>query len=197
MSNTFYKNGFIIKSYEEQSSYRDDDTYLGIGKYITWPLDTFTDTVSVSLTKEAIERWFGYQDNRLYVVPDLEYLQRYAYHCRELNISIFCMQVESCNSIITTAFSLPVTRCLGYEYVDVDMSTSCMREDLFADNTYIQSIFAPIKQSLNMYGLIDSIDIMQQYKLRRKQLINEGYDIEEYFCPTVVRLSEVTINEAF
>ena len=197
MSNAFYKNGFLIKSYEEQSSYTGDDTYLGIGRYITWPLDTYTDTVSVSLTTEAIERWFGYQDNRLYVVPDLEYLQRYVYHCRELNVPIFCMQVESSNSIITTAFSLPVVRCLGYEYVDVDMSTSCMREDLSTDDTYLQSIFAPIKQSLNMYGLIDSIDIMHQYELRRKQLINEGYDMEEYFCPTVVRLSEVTIDEAF
>ena len=194
MSSAFYKNGFLIKSYEEQSSYKGDDTYLGIGRYITWPLDTLTDTVSVSLTTEALERWFGYQDNRLYVVPDLEYLKRYAYHCRELNISIFCMQVESSNSIITTAVSLPVVRCLGYEYVDVDMSTSCMREDLVMTDSYIQNAFSPIKKSLNKYGLFDSTYSIQQYEKCRNQLINEGYDMEEYFCPTVVRLSEVTIN---
>ena len=197
MIDPFHKNGFLIKSYEEQSPYETDKTYLGIGRYVTWPLDTFTDDVSVNLTTEAIERWLGYQDNRLYVVPDLDYLQRYTYHCQELNISTFCMQVESSNSIITTEVCLPVVRYLGYEYVDVDMSTSCMHEDLTTNDNYIQSVFAPIKQSLNMYGLIDSIDKMQQYKQFRKKLIREGYDMEEYFCPTVVKLSEVAINKAF
>lgn len=195
MSNAFYKNGFLIKSYEEQSSYNVDDTYFGIGRYTTWPLDTLTDTVSVRLTTEAIERWFGYQDNRLEVVPDLEYLQRYANHCRELNISIFCIQVESLNSIITTAHSLPVIRCLGYEYVDADMSTSCMYEDFAMTDSYVQNIFRPIKQYLNQYGLFDSMDYVQKYEICRKQLIKEGYDMEEYFSPTVVRLSEVAIDE--
>ena len=43
MIDPFHKNGFLIKSYEEQSPYETDKTYLGIGRYVTWPLDTFTD----------------------------------------------------------------------------------------------------------------------------------------------------------
>ena len=71
------KNGFIIKSNENQLNRSTMDPYFGIGRNITWPLDGLADDVSVELTAEAERRWFGYSDSRPWVIPDVDYLKRY------------------------------------------------------------------------------------------------------------------------
>ena len=73
MENKLFKNGFIIKSFMEWDRQNKIENYSGIGRYITWPLEGLSDDISVNLTNEAEERWFGYQDKRLWVVPDLNY----------------------------------------------------------------------------------------------------------------------------
>lgn len=102
------------------------------------------------------------------------------------------MQIESTNSVITTNSKLPVLKYLGYDYAGLNLYTSCIYEDLAIKNCYNQ--FYPIKQKFNQYGLIDSLDVMQQYLSIRNQLINKGYDMEELYFPTVVKLSIVSLT---
>ena len=66
------KNGFIIKSNENQLNRSTMDPYFGIDRNITWPLDGLSDDVSIELTVEAERRWFGYSDSRPWVIPDVD-----------------------------------------------------------------------------------------------------------------------------
>lgn len=72
MERVWHNNGFIIKSYEEQwpGSTENIDSQ-GVGRYVTWLLEGFNDKISISLSKEANERWFCYTYG-LCAVPDLE-----------------------------------------------------------------------------------------------------------------------------
>lgn len=194
MINKLCKNGFIIKSFAEQEYREELKKYSGVGRYTTWPLDDLSDHTSVDLTNEALERWFGYQDNRLWVVPDFDYLQRYKQHCENLHISTFCLQVESANPIVTTSVKLPIKTVLGFDCADTDMSTSCLYDDLTMDEDYVKASFKTISSKLNQYGLADSIEEMQHYLSVRNKLVRAGYDMEEYYCPTIVKLSDVIIK---
>lgn len=195
MNNMFFKNGFIVKSYQEQPFANIKSKYMGIGRYQTWPLEYRDDPISVQLSEEANERWFGYGDGRLYAVPNLDYLYRYIKHCNALKILTFCMQIESNRSIVTTAADVPIDQYLGYDYADVDLSTSCLFEDLNMTLPYCQDQFKLIKQQLNKYELVDSLEVMQEYLRIRNQLIYEGYDMEEYFSPTIVKLSIISLSQ--
>lgn len=168
--------------------------YFGIGRYITWPLEDLSDDTSVDLTNEAEERWFGYQDKRLWVVPDFDYLQRYEQHCKDLNISTFCLQIESTNPIVTTSINLSTKEVLGFDYADTDMSTSCLYDDLTMDEDTVKANFKTIMRKLNQYGLPESIEEIQHYLAIRNKLIKAGYDMEEYFCPNIVKLTHVLVD---
>lgn len=195
--NKFYKNGFIIKSYNERfDEYAEGwiDGYFGIGRFETWPLEAKTDNVSEDLFAEALHRWFGYQDKRLWVVPDLDYLQRYKAHCNTLNIDVFCLQIESATSFITSSCELPVEKVLGYDYADADMQTSCFNDDIFMIDPYIRKSFQNVINQRNNYGLANSVDVLEEYWDIRNKLISENYDMEEYFAPTIVRISKVLLE---
>lgn len=193
MDDTLHKNGFIIKSYCEVYLQNNSEKYLGIGRHVTWPLDELADEASVKLTREAWKRWFGYSDQRPEVVPDLDYLQRYKMHCNNLHIPTYCLQIESTCNIITSPVELPILKVLGFDYVDADMQTSCMREDLDMEIDSVIESFKPIQAALNRFGLIDSLEAMYQYIEIRNNLIGAGYDMEEYYSPIIARLSVVEI----
>lgn len=190
MKKTWLKNGFIIKAIGNKGVPLDLKNYFGIGAHETWPLDERTDSVSETLNRESMERWFGFRGNRLWAVPDMVYLKRYADHCQELGLNIFCLQVESLNNFSTTFESVAIEQDLGFDYADVDMQTSCFYEDLVTKIEFIQKAFAPIKKQLNQFGLMPSQEVAEQYLAVRRNLIRGGYDMEEYFAPTVVKLSK-------
>lgn len=192
---TLYRNGFIIKSYEERPR-ENDESYFGIGRYMTWPLDVMQDSVSRNLVEEALERWFCGWD-RLMAVPELDYIKRYIAHCNELNIPTFCLQIESPSLIITTTEEVMVDEVLGFDYADIDMATSCLYDDLLTPDPYIQQAFRVIKERLNSNGLIKSTQDMQTYFDVRNKLIAQGYSdmdvTQEYYAPTIVRVSRITL----
>ena len=190
MKNTLFKNGFIIKAIGNNGVQSELKNYFGIGTCDTWPLDERTDSNSVNLNREAMERWFGFLDDRLWTVPDMAYLKRYADHCQKLGLNIFCLQVESLNNIITTFESIAIEQDLGFDYADVNMGTSCFYEDMVTKIEFVEKAFAPIKKQLNQFGLMPSQEVAEQYLAVRRNLIRSGYDMEEYFAPTVVKLSK-------
>ncbi len=188
------KNGFVIQSYTETAHRENLYHYSGIGRYTTWPLEDFSDDISVALNKEAQDRWFGYTDS-LWVVPDAEYLRRYKRHCDALHLPTFCLQVESINCAPLSSADLPVEQVLGLDYVDADMATSCLYEDLTMETEAVRAAFAPILRSLNVHGLLNHMQDMQRYLSIRDRLIASGYDMEEYFLPTTVRLTRVWLED--
>ena len=191
----FYRNGFIIKSDTGFDYPNKLKNYSGIAKGLTWPLEELTDESSIDLTNEAEKKWFNYQDKRMFVVPELEYLKRYEQHCKKLKISTICLQIESPSAIITTQIKPMVEKALGFDYVDSDMNTSCLYEDLTMEVEAVRVSFKDVVCNLNENGLIDSIEDMYKYLYIRNELVKKGYDMEEYYCPRIVKLSRVVINE--
>ena len=66
------KNGFIIKSNENQLNRSTMDPYFGIGRNIKWPLDGLSDDVSIELTAEAERRGLGDSASRPGVMPEVD-----------------------------------------------------------------------------------------------------------------------------
>lgn len=193
-SDKFYKNGFIVKSYEEVCP-NSTNNYVGIGRYFTWPLDICTDNLSKKLNSEAMERWFGYQDNRLQVIPDIEYLQRYIEHCKALEIDVFCLEIESFSNTITTRVALDFSEFMGYDYADVNMCESCLYDDLYVKDDYFYKYFRNVNLRLNDYGLLSTLKDMMYYLQKRESFFTETGESEDYVCPTIVRLNKVSLSE--
>lgn len=57
----------------------------------------------------------------------------------------------------------------------------------------VKDIFRPVLRKLNQYRLLNSEDDVQKYLSGRRTLINMGYDMEEYFSPLAVKLTEVLL----
>ena len=186
---SFYNNGYVIKNYSDQMDYKY--RYAGIAKGVSWPLSNMNDDLSISLTEEANERWFGYQDDRLWTIPDHDFLKRYLLHCRELNISTSVLKIETDNSIIVSKNLFEQESFLGYDYSDVDMETSCFYDDITMDNKFVENSFSVIKNKLNNYGLLETASDISLYLNISEKLIIDGYDMEQYYHPTVVKLTKV------
>ena len=105
------------------------------------------------------------------------------------------MQIESTNPVVTTAINLSVKKVLGFDYADADMTTSCLYDDLTMDEDTVKANFKTIMSKLNQYGLAESMEEIQHYLAIRNKLIKAGYDMEEYYCPTIVKLTHVIINK--
>ena len=189
----FCTNGFVVKSLEEQENYQNRKNYFGIGRYVSWPLEDCTDSISIQLTKIANEQWFGYQDKRSFVIPEFEFLKEYKKHCERLGISTICLQVESMEHTITSAEKPSVEEILGFDYADSDMVTSCFCDDMEMCLPEVKKHLAVIERKRNKFGLLNSLEDMYQYLTIREMLVAVGYDMEEYYNPKIVRLSRIIL----
>lgn len=198
MNNEFIINGFVVKSYDENPIYRCINNYNGIGKYIAWPLNFQKDSTSIQLTIEADERWFGYQDVKMWVVPDVDYLKRYTDHCKELDIDIHILQIESFENNVISNFKPEILEVLGFEYIDTDMDTSCIYSDVFDYEHYSETAKKQLNNffgKLNKNGLANTFNDINTYIDIRKHLMKTGFESEEFFNPFVAKLSRIIFND--
>lgn len=108
-----------------------------------------------------------------------------------MKLPIRCLLVESPSKFPVASMSLPHKNILGYEYVDTDMQTSCMYEDFTDQTPMVRKALSTAVQGLNEYGLFSCINRIEQYLAIRTALIKEGYDMESYYHPQIVRIREV------
>lgn len=103
-----FPNGYVVLQIEEGKNEQ-------IRKRDTWPLEVYEDDLSVQLSNEAEQNWFGYNDGRLLTVPSKEYIRRYIEHCKEIGIRYNILFVKNpCKKIITGEFPKR-TEKLGYD----------------------------------------------------------------------------------
>ena len=143
------------------------------------------------LSNEISQKWLSDDIFSLYTVNDQDLLYRYAEHCSKLKLPIRCLLVESPSKFPVASMSLPHKNILGYEYVDTDMQTSCMYEDFTDQTPMVRKALSTAVQGLNEYGLFSCINRIEQYLAIRTALIKEGYDMESYYHPQIVRIREV------
>ena len=196
MNCVFYSNGIIIQGVNNiPDNYSSDDIfpfgYYGIERYVTWPLEYEEDSTSMMLSNEISQKWLSDDIFSLYTVNDQDLLYRYAENCSKLKLPIRCLLVESPSKFPVASMSLPHKNILGYEYVDTDMQTSCMYEDFTDQTPMVRKALSTAVQGLNEYGLFSCINRIEQYLAIRTALIKEGYDMESYYHPQIVRIREV------
>lgn len=196
MNSVFNNNGIIIQGVNHTLDMYSPNPifpfgYDGMERYTTWPLEWEEDSISMTLSNEITQKWLSGDIFGLFTVYDQDLLCRYAEHCSKLKVPIRCLLIESPSKFPAASISLPCKNILGYEYVDTDMQTSCMYED-FADETpRVREALSTVVQELNEYGLFNCINSIERYLAIRTTLIQEGYDMEDYYHPQIIRINEV------
>ena len=140
------------------------------------------------ITEYRLKEWGG-----MFTITNQELLHRYISHCDKQDLPIRCIQIESEEQYPFSDIIPSQKSFLGYEYVDTDMQTSCSYEDLCMDPQYIGHAFDSIIPTLNKYGLFDTLSKIQKYIDIRVKLIKQGYDMEEYYNPKIVKLYDIII----
>lgn len=185
-----FHNGIIVQSndilpYIDQQLIKAQN-YRGIYSGITWPLDTMDDIDSINISNELFSCCMQSID-RLFTLTDLELIERYIKHCHNLNINIRCLMVESFfdNPHFEFIINSRKTELLGYEFVATNMQISGSYEDL------CDELFSPMLGLLNSNWIFNSPQDVQQYVDFRESLKHQGYELESYYFPRIVRLSEI------
>ena len=177
--------GSVMLSYIDQKLVKEQN-YRGIYSGTTWPLEAMDDIESVNITNKLSKHWLQSAYN-LYTCTDLELVKQYLNLCCNLNISTRCIIVESfydlphCEHNVNTL----KTEFLGYEFVASDMQISCSYEDMCED------LFMTMHETLNSNWIFNTIYDIQCYVNFRESLLRKGYELEQYYFPRIVRLSEV------
>ncbi|HBT95292.1 MAG TPA: hypothetical protein DEB24_03995 [Coriobacteriia bacterium] len=195
MTKNVFNNGYLIKAlYDDPNKLYPpgNPCYRGIGKFVSWPLEECDDDISVALTKEAWERWFGFQDV-LEVVPEREYLERYIGHCEASGIETSIMMIETPSEFQRACDFLEVVECLGYDIV-----SSVEFSHLTMDTDYLEgecSAFREVARKLNSNGLYDSLADAYRHMEVRKRLLSQGVNLEiAHFGPFPARISVVKLG---
>jgi hypothetical protein len=181
-----------ISSLEDQR-YR---SYRGIGRYISWPLEKQTDSISKELTSEATERWFYrfYNEDSLQyaleVVPDLDYCVRYLRVCHDKGIKV---RVLFCTTERNYPFwedSIPEGVFLGYDYATSTDFYSTIPDDMLLDAS--PPILQTFRTFLNSYKLFNRMQDLNSYISKRQDSVKAGAPIEDFgdFC--IFHISIVT-----
>ena len=187
MDKTFYNNGYIVKSYNINLYKQIENNYNGIGRYTSWPLDDYNDDISVDLKDEANRNWFGYDDKRIFTIPNMDYVKKYVCHCNNLGVETFIMYIQSTCNIITSLETPKSSNFLGYDYSCGELDYSALYDDIWGDGESIEQ-FINFRSILNDNGLFATYEDMQEYIEIRNMLMIQGVNLEDYYTLYPMRI---------
>lgn len=194
MISDLYPCGFVVQSSEPSRVLtiheESESSHNGIGRYLTWPLDYVqNDPIADQFWKEALHCWFCYRDERVWSVPDKDYITRYVDYCESLGIKT---RVLSLWSVLD--FSIEIerdesqSRFLGFDYSGGDLDGSVLFFDLFdMIEDEVTYRFTGARRVLNENGLFSNIEDAKQYVELRTKLEKE-YDLEDMYEPQILGL---------
>lgn len=172
-----YKNGYVV------SEVKDNDH-----TYNVWPLeDMYNDNIAMLLTEKADNNWFLQYDMQ-HIVPDFRFAYKYFRCCQEKGIKANILLYETPDSeIIVSDNNLP-TKLLGFDcignvyYSYLKNEYNYFKEDLNAKGIY-----------LNRYGLFKTLEDTLFFINIRRQDINNGIALEDFWEQLPVKISLVKI----
>ena len=145
-----FPNGYVVQQIDKNS-------YHKTWRRCTWPLELYEDGLSIQLSDEADEKWFGYNDGRLLTIPSKGYIHRYTEHCEEIGLNYVVLFVEStCRKITTNEFPSK-TEVLGYDLSAGSLDVSLLRLD-----EGIEELEEVLKRR-NKYGYIQDRELFEEY----------------------------------
>ena len=168
-----FKNGYIVAVVNNYCDF----------EYNTWPLaDVEDDAVAEELTNEADDNWFTVYDMQE-IAPDIDYVKRYISHCREKAIDAIVLLAETPDNYYKVNDEISIEEVYGFDCIGT-VEFSYLSEEREAFKNEIK---------LNKYGLFDTIDDVEEYIKIRRQAIESGEELDDYWKELPVRLSKVNI----
>ncbi len=169
-----YRNGYIVATVNDYDNF----------SYNSWPLTKIKDDEVVDgLIDEADDKWFTVFDMQE-VAPDLDYAIRYADYCKELGIEAVILLAETSDSDFEVNDDICIEEVYGFD---------CIGTVYFS---YLRAEAKDFKEELhlNRYGLFDTIEDVDKYIELRREVIESGVNLEDYWKETPIRLSKVKRN---
>lgn len=192
-------NGLLVQDIND--SYQKLTPYLGIGRFVSWPLNKIDSKISKALTEEAEERWFNYYHEDKYalaVVPSMDYIKRYLNECKKLKIKTRVLYIETTRETPRCLEKISKLKFLGYDYATSQDFFSALYDDLYGSDTPSNLVY--FKNQLNSNGLFNNENDLICYVESRNKSIADGYELECFgdFCKFKISLvSDLNIFENY
>lgn len=185
-----YNNGYIVKDLIDNEELSiDHNIYRGLQSYHNWPLSNETDSISKEITK-SVENYFD-ENNYIEIIRDVKLLTKYVNHCKKLGKRVIILKIMSKDDTFIADEDLNEIEILGYD---------CMAGDSISYLSEIHTkicdefeIYKSLKTKLNINGLLNSYEEVEDFIRKRNKLLEQGINLEDYWKPVPVRLSLVAI----
>ncbi|MBO5098382.1 MAG: hypothetical protein J6B96_08735 [Agathobacter sp.] len=174
-------NGILIQGINEKTNFVKSFPYLGLNAYFSYPLMSIKDVECRKLSNEQLSKEI--EENRyvsLEYISNADLYTRYLKKCKELEIDVRVLFVESeyCDEIWKE--ELPKMKFLGYEYCSIPID-----EQIITDMDWYEP-FSCCRKKLNEYGLFDLYEDVLEFVNVYNKAVNEGEvgdgEMDAYIC---------------
>ena len=172
-----YKNGYVVAILNANGK-----------AYDAWPLAKISgDTIAKSLTDTADNEWFCVYDMQA-IIPDLNFAMMYYNYCRSIKLPVELLLFESLDNDIVTEDKVSIKEVLGFDCIgSVNFSyLQTERKDFETD-------LASKNIHLNKNGLLNSLDDVLYFIKIRKEVMESGINLEDFWTETPVKISIIDI----
>ena len=177
-----YNNGVIIQDCSSPAFGLPNFSgkYLGVNSFWTDPLAEIKDPKCKELSDRLFHKFQDDYYMTLEFVSDPDLLYDYLLKCKELNIEVRVLQIESEYFSEISEYEFPKARFIGYEVCEIPFDSQVITDF----DWYI-----PLHQfysNLNQYGLFESIKHALQFKNAYEYEVQNGAigdgEIEIFIC---------------
>ena len=190
------KNGILIQDlqYPAFSLKRIKGKYLGVSSFYAEPLLTLQDPECQKLNDEATKKMFsdGYS-TFIEFTPNLDILYRYLIKCKELNLGVRLLYIESDYPDEVCDYDFEDKKFLGYEYCEIPFDSQ-----VITDFDWYEPLHK-YYDLLNEYGLFNTVEDAEKFKAAYDDAFQKGYigdgDMDTYICKVYLVDAEKFIQD--
>lgn len=177
------KNGVIIQSLSSPAFTlkRIKGKYLGVSSYHTDPLLMIPDSECQKLHNEVTwKRLNNEYSILLEFTPNLDVLYRYLIKCKEFNLGVRLLYIESDYPDEVCDYDFEDKKFLGYEYCEIPFDSQ-----VITDFDWYEPLHK-YYDLLNEYGLFNTLEDAEKFKEAYDDAFQKGYigdgDMDTYIC---------------
>lgn len=173
-----HKNGFIVVKVENYEKFT----------YQSWPLSYVTgDEIASKLADEADDMWFTKFEMQE-IAPDGNYVRKYVDYCKEINIDVKILLVESFDAEFEISDKYEICELLGFDCIGT-VYYSFLRSEY----EYFKADLNNRNIKLNRYGFLNTLEEALTFIELREKAILSGANLEDFWQALPVRLSIVKL----
>ena len=190
------KNGVIIQNLGSPafSLKKIKGKYLGVSSFYDEPLLMIPDPECQKLNDEAT--WKSLSNGNwimLQFTPNLDVIYRYLMKCKELNIGIRLLYIESDYPDEVCNYDFENKELLGYEYCEIPFDSQ-----VITDFDWYEPLHK-YYDHLNEYGLFNTLEDAEKFKEAYDDAFQKGYigdgDMDTYICKVYLVDAEKFIQD--